>query len=274
MQDRLFINVCSYIHYQSCAALLWVAIVSLFSMINQQVKTLIQPARHQYQDKRIELLEVFKGKKHQDDSRVMLNFLSTPMPDLNMLLKDIKILSVDFETTGLDSISDKLLSVGFVSMGHKKINLCSGYHQIINVKQRLDDNNVCIHTITEQESQKGKALKLVVDELLAALTGKVMLVHFNKIEREFLTRVCFEIYGVEPLFPIIDTLQLGNKALIKKGHVISPNDLTLSNLRQHYDLPSYTGHHALSDAIATAELFLVLMAERDFESLTLKDVIV
>ena len=38
-------------------------------------------------------------------------------------------------------------------------------------------------------------------------------------------------------------------------------DLRLFNLRPRYNLPRYKAHNALSDAIATAELFMALAAE-------------
>jgi DNA polymerase-3 subunit epsilon len=44
----------------------------------------------------------------------MRDFLSAPLPDLNTPISELPILSVDFETTGLNAKEDKLLSVGFI----------------------------------------------------------------------------------------------------------------------------------------------------------------
>lgn len=184
------------------------------------------------------------------------DFLSVPFPDVNSVFHEANILAVDFETTGLDAVQDKLLSVGFVEMSQQQIKLNTCYHQIINTKQKLKANNVVIHQITDQQQQKGQPLEVVVEALLKALAGKVMLVHYARIEREFLQQACLELYGVAPSFPIIDTLAIAKRRLDKKDVAYDPSELRLGALRKRYHLPQYFAHNALNDAIATAELLL------------------
>lgn len=184
------------------------------------------------------------------------DFLSVPFPNVNTLISQTKILAVDFETTGLDAVQDRLLSVGFVELNQQQIVLDSCYHQIINTRQKLDADNVVIHQITDQQQQTGQSLRTVVEALLAALAGKVMLVHFARIEREFLQQACLELYGVAPSFPMIDTLAIAKRRLDKKDVAYDPSELRLGALRAKKGLPQYFAHNALNDAIATAELFL------------------
>lgn len=183
-------------------------------------------------------------------------FLSVPFPHVNSLFKEAKILAVDFETTGLDAVQDKLLSVGFVELSQQQIKLNTCYHQIINTKQKLKADNVVIHQITDQQQQQGQPLESVVEELLKALAGKVMLVHYARIEREFLQQACLELYGIAPSFPMIDTLAIAKRRLDKKDVAYDPSQLRLGALRKNYQLPQYFAHNALNDAIATAELLL------------------
>jgi DNA polymerase-3 subunit epsilon len=58
--------------------------------------------------------------------------------------------------------------------------------------------------------------------------------------------------------PIIDTLEIAQRAFQRRNHTIQPGDLRLFNLRPRYNLPQYKAHNALSDALATAEVFLAL----------------
>ena len=194
-------------------------------------------------------------------SGALKDFLAVPFPNSNALLQQTPILSVDFETTGLDAVQDKLLSVGFVSMKNNKIELASCYHQVINTKQKLKTDNVLIHQITDREKEQGLPLQTVVENLLAALAGKVMLAHFSRIEKQFLRQACLEIYGIAPIFPIIDTLVVAKRRLDKRDIGYDPSELRLSNLRKRYQLPEHYAHNALSDAIATAELFLAQVSE-------------
>lgn len=202
------------------------------------------------------------------------DFLSVPFPSLDTPFAELPILAVDFETTGLDAKADKLLSVGFVSLTQQQITLNSSYHQIIKTKTQLEESNVIIHHITDEQKEQGQPLHIVVERLLEALTGKVMLVHFARIERQFLQQACLELYGVAPDFPIIDTLVIAKRQLDKRDVAYDPSELRLSNLRNKYQLPDHHGHDALNDAIATAELLLAQMANKTGSDNTLlKDII-
>ena len=202
------------------------------------------------------------------------DFLSVPLPDLKTPIDKVNILAVDFETTGLDAKQDKLLSVGFVALKQQQISLNSSYHQIIKTKEQLQESNVIIHHITDSQKEQGKALATVVETLLQALAGKVMLVHFARIEKQFLTQACLELYGMAPVFPMIDTLALAKRRLDKRDVAYDPSELRLTNLRQNFKLPDHHAHNALNDAIATAELFMAQMSKANNDGkVMLKDVL-
>ncbi len=200
------------------------------------------------------------------------DFLSAPFPALYTPFDQIPILAVDFETTGLDAVHDKLLSVGCVELCHNQIKLGSSYHQIINTKGRLKADNVTIHQITDDQKDQGQPLAQVIAQLLQKLTGKVMLVHFARIERQFLQQACLELYGMAPPLPIIDTLVVAKKRLDKRDVAYDPSELRLSALRAKYGFPDHYAHNALNDAIATAELLLAQVSDRD-ESMSLQQLI-
>jgi len=220
-----------------------------------------------YEAKRKRLLnKAPKGALH--------DFLSIPFPSLDTPVNELDIISVDFETTGLNAKIDKLLSVGFIELKHGQIELKSSYHRIIKNEQLLDKDNVVIHQITDTQKNEGEALSLVVESLLKALAGKVMLAHYSSIELKFLNQACIQLYGLAPIFPVIDTLVIAKRYLDKRDIPYDPSALRLSNLRHHYKLPSHRGHNALNDAIATAELLIVQLAhQHKREKLTLKDLI-
>lgn len=189
------------------------------------------------------------------------DFLSVPLPSLETSIDKLEILAVDFETTGLDARNDKLLSVGFITLKHQQISLKTSYHQIIKTTKQLEESNVIIHHITDSQKDKGQALSTVVEALLKALAGKVMLVHFARIEKQFLTQACLELYGMAPDFPMIDTLVIAKRLLDKRDVAYDPSELRLSNLRHKFELPEHHAHNALYDAIATAELFMAQMSK-------------
>ncbi|MFK5985497.1 MAG: exonuclease domain-containing protein [Pseudomonadota bacterium] len=184
------------------------------------------------------------------------DFLSIPFPSPKTPIDETPILAVDFETTGLKPNKDEILSIGFISIEFNEILLSSAYHQVICTNGKLDEENVVIHHITDDVKSQGEPLHVVVEKLLKDLAGKVMLVHFAYIEKHFLEQACKKLYGMAPIFPIIDTLVIAKRRLERYSGSFSPAALRLFNLRFQHQLPQYKAHNALSDALATAELFL------------------
>lgn len=203
---------------------------------------------------------------------VLKDFLSVPFPDEESLISETPIIAVDFETTGLNANKDKLLSVGYVKMLGNQINLATSFHQVINTQDKLCPNNVAIHQITDQEKSLGRSLESVVESLLTAMAGHVMLVHFANIERNFLRQACQQLYGMAPEFPIIDTLMVEKRFRDSFQQTYQADQLRLPRLREHYQLPGYFAHNALNDALATAELFLAMQHNKHYKTkVLLKD---
>jgi DNA polymerase-3 subunit epsilon len=193
----------------------------------------------------------------------MREYLATPFPDRRSDIYSVPIVSVDFETTGLDSKTDRILSIGHVDLSGGEILLGSAAHTIIQPDTSLSEESVVIHRITDDEAAFGKPLETSIAALLEALAGKVMLAHHAAIERGFLQQVCRQVYGLAPVVPVIDTLSLARKWLARRNKEVEQGALRLYALRERYDLPRYNAHNALSDALATAELFLAQVEHMD-----------
>ncbi|QOL25106.1 DNA polymerase III subunit epsilon [Thalassotalea sp. LPB0316] len=211
-----------------------------------------------------------KKQLNKAQHQVLKNYLAIPLPDKNTPIKDVPLLTLDFETTGLDAKQDKLLSVGYCEVNQLKITLATSHHQIINCQQALASENVGIHHITDQEQARGEQLKHEIDRLLQLASGKVLLVHYAKVERTFLQQACLELYGQAPLFLFVDTLALHKKCFDQKIIPYDPSQLRLSALRDRYKLHNYHAHNALSDAVATAELFQAYVYQNDLQDKPLK----
>ena len=116
-----------------------------------------------------------------------------------------------------------------------------------------------IHQITDDEVASGITLEKAIEELLHRLKGKVVLVHNSNIEQGFINKACQKIYGTDFVMRVIDTQVLANRSYDRQNKSYKTNELRLFNLRKKYNMPPYKAHNALLDAIATAELFLVMV---------------
>lgn len=195
------------------------------------------------------------------NSTVMQEYLSNPFPEKNELINNIDIVSLDFETTGLDIAKDKVISIGTVNIGQLAVNLISSSHQLIKTNKQLPESSVVIHHITDTQITNAMSIENALPTLLNKLSGKVMLAHNAKIELGFINEMCQELYGSSFIIPVIDTQYLAKRSFDRQSKAFKSNELRLFNLRKLYNMPAYKAHNALMDAIATAELFLAMVSK-------------
>ena len=106
--------------------------------------------------------------------------------------------------------------------------------------------------------------------ILPQLAGRVLVAHFAQIEAAFLDAACQRIYGAPFVAPFICTFQLETRwfpAPRKNDH------LRLGHLRAAYNLPSYTAHDGLIDAIACGELLLAQRAMKGAARARVADIV-
>lgn len=190
------------------------------------------------------------------------DFYATPFIAPNTDFRQSSYVSLDFETTGLDPAHHELLSFGLINMDGTRIDLGSAEHAILRPRGDIPEASASVHEIRHQDTEHGINEYDALVHLLAHLAGKVMIVHYNKIELGFLDAACRRHFGVGFLIPTIDTLQLGHRWIEDRNLYLRPTDLRLFNLARRFHLPITAAHNALSDATLTLEVFLALTAQR------------
>ncbi|CUS47149.1 MAG: DNA polymerase III subunit epsilon [Idiomarinaceae bacterium HL-53] len=172
-----------------------------------------------------------------------------------------QLMAVDFETSGLDPSKHGILSVGAVPFSLARISCARAQHWLAKPRKPLSDESVVIHGITHSQVERAPDLLDILDELLEALAGHVWVVHYRAIERNFFDVALRERIGEGIEFPVIDTMEL--EARFHRQKKLNfwqrlkgerPVSIRLADARSRYGLPFYRPHHALSDALATAEL--------------------
>ncbi|PID62900.1 MAG: DNA polymerase III subunit epsilon [Gammaproteobacteria bacterium] len=174
---------------------------------------------------------------------------------------EAELFVLDFETTGLSPQNNQVLSAGWTSIRRGRMQWRDCDHYLIQHTQAIPEASVAIHHITEQEAAQGQPIESVLPTLLEQLSGKVLVAHFADIEVGFLQQLVQKHYGISLPLVVIDTLQLAFFMKYKHAVHVPQNALNLFTLRAQYGLPRYKAHNARSDAIAAAELLLVLVEE-------------
>jgi DNA polymerase-3 subunit epsilon len=177
-------------------------------------------------------------------------------------LERVPLLALDVETTGLDSRRDSIVSLGLVPFDLQRIRCREARYWVVKPTGELSSQSVTFHHITHSAIHGAPRLDGVLDELLERMAGKVMVVHYRHIERGFLDQAVRDLLGEGLQFPLIDTMQLEARlhprqrqpGWLRQLLGQQPLSIRLADSRLRYGLPLYQCHHALTDALATAEL--------------------
>lgn len=184
-------------------------------------------------------------------------------------ISEISLLSLDIETTGLNPKVNGIVSIGIVPMTLECIHASKARHWIVKPREKLIASSVAIHGITHSQIQNAPDLDHILDEVLEAFAGQVMVVHCRDIERSFFYHSLFNRLkeGIE--FPVIDTMELEARLHRKKPLSLlarllgkRPTSIRLADSRTRYGLPRYRAHNALTDALASAELLQAQLIQR------------
>lgn len=189
------------------------------------------------------------------------DLLAQPWPDKHNRCRDTELVALDLEATGLNPQQDQMVSVGLVQISDMSIHLDSALHQLIRTEGPMPEGSAVIHQVTDDQAASGLPLREVLPIILQRLTGHVLVAHHAWVEQSFLSLACERLYGAPLVLPTICTQALAQRLMGNRNQFAQHSNLRLFNLRHYYGLPRYKAHNALSDALATAELFLALAAD-------------
>jgi DNA polymerase-3 subunit epsilon len=170
--------------------------------------------------------------------------------------------ALDLEMGGLDPRKNPILAVGMVPVREGTVRLGEAYRTLVRPAEggSIDPESVHAHQLLWGEVREAPSLLEVLPEIAWRLRDGVLILHHRGVDLPFLRRD-FKAAGLRwPAPRVVDTARL----IVRIGRMSQPDlphdmqPLNLSRARRAYGLPEYQAHDALTDAVATAELFLVL----------------
>jgi DNA polymerase-3 subunit epsilon len=182
--------------------------------------------------------------------------------------------ALDLETGGLDLRRDPILAVGMVPVREGVVRLAESWRSLVRPPHgaSIDPHSIPAHQLVRAEVSQAPPAAEVLRHVDERLRQGALLVHHAGIDVAFLRRD-YRSCGLRwPRPPVVDTTRLlmeaARRARFTRPDAPEPS-LNLAEARRAQGLPEYAAHDALGDAVATAELFLVL--RRRLGAKTLRD---
>jgi DNA polymerase III subunit epsilon len=182
---------------------------------------------------------------------------ATGRPGTRRPWRQARFAVVDVETTGLDPHVDELLSVGVVPIDEGRIQVGRSLYVTVRAARAPEPANVLVHGIRPIEAATAPTIDEVAGQIVAALDGRIPVAHVARIERAFLGPV-LKRHGARLARPLLDTDRLVRWLIHREEHRWLPAPVGLSRAAAELGLPVHRPHHALGDALTTAQVFLAV----------------
>ncbi len=197
-----------------------------------------------------------KGKRNYPD--FWMTYAATFINGTPKVLKDIRFVIFDTETTGLDIQKDRILSIGALALKNNTIAIHQSF-EVYLYQHFYHAENVAVHGILEDES-KPRITELEAIQLSLAFIGNSVLVaHHAGFDRAMINQA-FKRHGLPKLKnKFLDTSELYKRTLIRSPLLNQQEQYSLDELAEKFDIPTTDRHTALGDAYITAIAFMKIL---------------
>ena len=178
-----------------------------------------------------------------------------PEPDVDAPHRQTRYVVVDIEASGLDQKKDRLISIGAVGISEGYIQATDAFEVVLRQEQVSDANNILIHGIGASAQREGVE---PVEALLQFLeyVGKAPLVAYHAFfDQGMIDRANQQYLGTRPEFIWHDLAWILPELCSETISGIVGLDTWL----EHFRISNYQRHNAVSDCLATAQLFQIVM---------------
>jgi DNA polymerase III epsilon subunit family exonuclease len=192
-------------------------------------------------DRRFKLIENNTVELLQDDSH-------------SRLLKDLDFVVVDVEATGAKTPPNRLIELGAYRIRGGRI--VDKFISLVNPEIPIPRFVASLTGISNDMVKNAPMFAEVAPRWLDFVSDSVLVAHNAPFDTSFLNHEISRVYANHRMVnPHLCTVRLSRRAF---------PDLSnhrLETIAQHFAIPIASRHRAGSDALATAEIFLVLLAE-------------
>ena len=170
--------------------------------------------------------------------------------------------AIDLELTGLQR-SDEIIAIGAVPIRDGALILGEAMYTLARPEHPPKHASVLVHKLRSADLSEAPPLDEAIDRLLATLNGRVPVFHTAIVERTFLGK---ELRRRRLRLPDDADTEVLGRMWLRHRDGMTPAGLPLARLAAVLGQAGEDPHHALGDALTTAQAFIALAAHLDAES--------
>ena len=169
--------------------------------------------------------------------------------------RQLELVSLDFEATGLDFARDAIVSFGVVPIRRGRIDVGDAVYELVDPGEVAPSPaSVTMHGLRPVDLRGAQGLDAARAALAPLIAGRFLVTWAGVVEAGFLNAL-YEGGVRSWLRRCIDAREL-MFALEEEA----PAPFTLAKVAERLRVPVASPHHALDDALVTAQVFLIAAA--------------
>jgi DNA polymerase III epsilon subunit family exonuclease len=172
----------------------------------------------------------------------------------NRLLRDLDFVVVDVEATGAKTPPNRLIELGAYRIRGGRI--VDKFLQLVNPEIPIPRFVVTLTGISNEMVKREPVFAEVAPQWLDFVSDSVLIAHNAPFDTSFLNHEISRVYpGHRMVNPHLCTVRLSRRVLPDIANH------RLDTIANHFSIPIVSRHRAGSDALATAEIFLLLLSK-------------
>jgi DNA polymerase-3 subunit epsilon len=166
-------------------------------------------------------------------------------------MDDLEVVVFDLETTGFSAYGgDEILSIGAVYVKGGEVQHDKSFYSLVNPKREIPPHIVELTGISKRMVSDAPNIIDALSDFLDYVGTRVLIAHGTGHDRHFLNAALWRTSRVSLEHRMLDTM------MITKWLYPRQQDLSLDTLLEMHQIPITKRHHALEDALMTADLWV------------------
>lgn len=175
-------------------------------------------------------------------------------------IEKVRFVCFDTETTGLDTSTDQILSIGAVGIRNWKIEVADRFECLVHQEYHPSGKSIEVHGILPVEREESRPEGKAIPAFLSYIRDAVLVGHHLSFDVNMVQQSLLEQTGEKLKLKNhqLDTIAMARR-LLPAHHYLTAGELGLDQLAEKYRISLSDRHTAGGDAFITAFLFLKLL---------------
>lgn len=187
----------------------------------------------------------------------LADWQALPRPTVSQPFNAARCVVVDVETSGLNLMKDNLISIGAVAVVNGKVAFGDSFYVVLQQASVSDKSNILLHGIGGAAQTEGKPAADALLDFLEYLGRDPLIAFHVTFDQTMIQRALRQFLGISLRHTWLDLAYL----MPALNPPLASRYRSLDDWLTHFRIGNDARHNALADALATAQLLQVCMAQ-------------